>query len=262
MTGRADASEPMDPRTAFEELGRLVLAEQSMQSVLQKVVDLAKQLTAASVEVSIGLMSHDKAASPVYTGPLARDLDESQYGRGYGPCLEAAATGVLVEITDGHAESRWPRYIETFLEHGALSCLAVPVPVLQPMCSALNFYARQAHAFTERDKKIATDFAVYAGVAVANMESLKSMSSLADGLQRAMDSRAVIEQAKGVLIERFKLSPDQAFRMLTDASMRTNVKLRDMADRLVHTREFEPGQLRPDDLPSQEAKPEDEEIGH
>src|SRR3712207_2413031 len=128
MTGPADHSSPPRTRAALDELGRLLLAEQTSPSVLQRIVDLVAQAMPAGAEVSIKLVRDDRPTTAAFTGRLADDLDETQYERGYGPCLDAAIGGQLVEIGDARTENRWPEYLPTFLDRGALSALAAPVP--------------------------------------------------------------------------------------------------------------------------------------
>ena len=81
-------------------------------------------------------------------------------------------------------------------------------------------------------------FAGYAGAALTNMDALQDARDLAENLQKAMEFRSVIEQAKGILIERHKLTAGQAFRLLADASMHSNRKVRDLAEELVRTGEL------------------------
>jgi len=239
MTDRPNGVATLDALTAFEELGRIPLPESSTQEVLQKVAELSKQVLPGSLEVSVTLLSQDRATTAVYTGKLARDLDESQYGRGYGPCLDAAAGGQLVELRDARTELRWPDYAQACVERGSLSSLSVPLPIQRQVSGALNIYAREAAAFSaEETQQLATRFAAYAAVGVANMKAFEDTRSQAVHLQTAMDSRATIEQAKGILMERFKITSDQAFRMLAQASMTRNRKLRDIADTLVETGEL------------------------
>src|SRR3954470_23610153 len=114
---------------AFAELGRIPLAEASLQTVLGKVADLARELLPGLPAVSITLLADDEAETAVATDGLARELDESQYARGYGPCLEAAAGGELVEITDAREEQRWPAYTAQLVTHGVFATLSVPLPV-------------------------------------------------------------------------------------------------------------------------------------
>jgi hypothetical protein len=85
---------------------------------------------------------------------------------------------------------------------------------------------------------VATRFAPYAAVAAGNLYAYQSARDMADNLQTALESRAVIDQAKGILMERYKLTADQAFQLLARASMTTNRKVRDIADHLVRTGEL------------------------
>ncbi len=237
MNGPADRSSPPRTRAALDELGRLLLAEQTGPSVLQRIVDLVAQAMPAGAEVSITLVRGDRPTTAAFTGQLADDLDETQYERGYGPCLDAAAAGQFTEITDARTEDRWPEYVPTFLERGALSSLAAPVPAPH-LTAGLNVYARTARAFTDDDRSALMSFAAYAGAVLTNMDALQDARDLAENMQRAMEFRSVIEQAKGILIERHRLTADQAFRLLTEASMRINRKVRDVAEDLVLTGEL------------------------
>ena len=237
MTGPTDPSSLPRTRAALDDLGQLLLDDHTTPSVLQRVVDLVKQSMPAGVEVSITLIRDERPATGAFTGQLADVLDETQYERGYGPCLEAALGGLFTEIADARSEDRWPDYIPVFLQHEALSALAVPVPVAHPV-AALNVYARTAQAFTDDDRSALVRFAAHAGAALTNMAALQDARDLAENLQKAMKFRSVIEQAKGILMERHKVTPDQAFRLLSNASMHTNRKVRDIAEDLVLTGEL------------------------
>src|SRR3954466_5217211 len=228
-----DRSTSTQETDAFEQLAGIALSEHSLHSVLQTVADLTQDVMPGDIEASVSLLVADKATTVVYTGQLALDLDESQYGRGYGPCLHAAGTGEIVEITDARTEPRWADYMHRAVERGSLSSLSIPLGSPEKMGAALNIYAREPAAFTKESRRTADRFARFAGVAVANMHAYQSARELADNLQAALESRAVIDQAKGVLIERYKLTADQAFKRLAQASMATNRKLRDVAEQLV-----------------------------
>jgi GAF domain-containing protein len=239
VTGSADGLSTPGTRESLDGLARLLLAEENTQSVLQRVVGLARQVVPARAEVSITVVRDERAATAASTGDMARHLDETQYGQGYGPCLEAALGGQSIEVTDGRTESRWPEYMPIFLAFGALSSLAVPVPAAQ-LAAGLNVYAPVAGAFTAEHRHAVAQLAAYAAVALANLDALQDARDQAANLQAAMESRAAIEQAKGILIERFKVTPDQAFRLLTAVSMNTNRKVRDLAEQLVLTGELTP----------------------
>ena len=233
-----DHSTSTHETAAFEQLAAIAPSEHSLHSVLQTVADLTQDVMPGEIEASVSLLVADKATTIVSTGQLALDLDESQYGHGYGPGLHAARTGEIVEIDDARTEPRWADYMQRAVERGSLSSLSVPLGSPEKLGAALNIYAREPAAFDEDSRRIARRFARFAGIAVANMHAYQSARELAGNLQAALDSRAVIDQAKGVLMERYKLSPDQAFQLLARASMGTNRKLRDVAEQLVETGEL------------------------
>ncbi|WP_376708878.1 ANTAR domain-containing protein [Modestobacter marinus] len=223
----------------LEQLGSLSLRDHSMESVLQTVADLVTQVLPGEIEASISLLAGDRAVTSVFTGILALELDESQYGRGHGPCLHAASTGEVVEVTDARTEERWPDYARVAWERGSGSSLSVPLPIQEQVSGALNLYAREPHGFDAAARAAALRFAPYAAVAVSNMHAYESARSMAENLQAALESRAVIDQAKGILMERYKLTADQAFQTMAAVSMRRNRKVRDIAATLVRTGEFE-----------------------
>jgi GAF domain-containing protein len=234
------SQQPVDPAEALERLGRLSLRELSMDSLLQTVADLTKEVMPGNPEASVLLLVKDRPSTVVSTGDLATDLDETQYERGHGPCLHAARTGEVTEISDTRADDRWPDYLPRAVEHGNLSSLSIPLTIDEDsqVTGALNIYARHANAFDETSRSVATRFAPYASVAASNLYAYQSARDMAQNLQAALESRAVIDQAKGILIERYKLTADQAFQLLAQASMKANRKLRDIADDLVRTGEL------------------------
>jgi GAF domain-containing protein len=232
--------QPANAVEALERLGRLSLRELSMDSLLQTVADLTKTVLPGRPETSVLLLVKDRPTTVVHTGQLAVDLDERQYERGHGPCLHAARTGELTEIADTRTETRWRDYTQKAAERGNLSSLSIPLMIDEDeqVSGALNVYARQPDAFDADSRSVATRFGPYAAVAAGNLYAYQSARDMADNLQMALESRAVIDQAKGVLIERYKVTPDQAFQLLARASMAANRKLRDIADHLVQTGEF------------------------
>jgi GAF domain-containing protein len=229
---------------ALDRLGRLNLRDLSMESLLQAVADVAKSVMPGEPEASIFVRAQRQQVTVVTTGDLATRLDEVQYSEGEGPCLHAAASGQLTEIVDTRSETRWPEYARRAAEHGNLSSLSVPLLIDEDgVTGALNIYAREMDAFDEDSRAAATGFAPYAAVAIGNLHAYQSARDMAGNLHAALDSRATIDQAKGILMERHKLTAEQAFQLLAHSSMTTNTKVRDVADHLVRTGELR-GQRR------------------
>src|SRR3954462_11024028 len=247
--GRAvDSRQNSHPSSAeaLERLGGLSLRELSLDSLLRTVAGLAKTVMPGNPETSVLMLFRGDPTTVLSTGQLAVDLDERQYERGHGPCLHAARTGELTEIPDTRTDSRWQDYLRRAVERGNLSSLSVPLAIdeNEQVSGALNIYARQPDAFDEDSRSVATRFGPYAAVATGNLYAYRSARDMADNLQAALESREVIDQAKGVLIERYKLTPDQAFQLRAQASMNANGKVRDIAADLVHTGELPGAQPR------------------
>jgi GAF domain-containing protein len=227
------ASEQLDPTAAFAQLGRINLAQRDLHGVLTEVADLARRTVPGADEVSVTLVRGRAAETAAYTGHLALVLDEWQYQRGVGPCLEAAAGHATVSVPELATDSRWPGWAEHAVAAGARSSLSVGLPIEDQVDAALNLYGKLEAAFDEESVQLAESFAGYAAVALANANLYAVTARLAQQLQTAMVSRAVIEQAKGIVMGRRRCTAEEAFAVLTKVSQDTNRKLRDVAATLV-----------------------------
>jgi GAF domain-containing protein len=230
-TGGADP--PRDPRAAFAELSKIMLGEQQLSETLTRVAELTKQTIPGAAEVSVTLMQDGQAASVVFTGSLAAHLDERQYEAGFGPCMDAALSGATVTIADTAADPTYTDFGRIAHRRGITHTLSIGLPVARKIIGALNIYGTDEGSFDEATEELATAFASYAAVAVANAGVYASTATLAANLQRALQSRAVIDQAKGILMGRHGISADAAFDMLSRESQTTNRRLRDIAGDLV-----------------------------
>jgi GAF domain-containing protein len=223
----------LDPLQAFAELGRVRLGETDFQQLLSRVSELAKQTVPGAAEVSVTLMQDGTATTAVFTGDLALQLDEKQYDEGYGPCLDAAQGGGTLVIGDMRTEKRWPDYTPRAAECGALSSVSVGLAEQHTITGALNVYGDKPQSFTDASVELIETFAGYAAAALANARAYETTAALAAQMERAMSSRAVIEQAKGLLVGQTGCTPAQAFDMLSKTSQTSNRKLRDVAQSIV-----------------------------
>ena len=230
-----DSSSPLpaDAAQAFAELGRITLADHSLDQVMDKIAALSKRVVPGVDEASVTLVDRGRPMTVAFTGQLAMDLDERQYERGSGPCLDGIAAGAVVEIGDMATDTRWPDWTDAARRRGAGSSLTVPVPVQREVGAALNMYSRTPHAFDEHSRELAASLAAYAGVALANMHLYEAQGRVAEQLQTAMASRSVIEQAKGILMGARGCTADEAFDVLVGLSQTSNRKLREVAEALV-----------------------------
>ena len=223
----------MDPAEAFAHLGRIRLSDTTLDGVLTTIAALAKRTIPGAGEVSVTLVRGTGAYTAAFTGDLARRLDEWQYEAGRGPCLDASAAAAAMSVPEMTSETRWPRWAARAREIGVNSSLSIGLPVQDTVTGALNIYATKPHAFDDDAIVLGQTFAGYAAVALANAHLYDTTATLAQQMQAAMDSRAVIEQAKGIIIGDRRCTPDEAFRILTKLSQDTNRKLRDVAAALV-----------------------------
>jgi len=227
--------ELIDPSVAFHELSQILLGS-PLGEVLERVADLAQRTIPGADQVSVTLMDGDRARSVAFTGDLAVHLDERQYDRGFGPCMDAALSGETVEIRDTAAEQTYPDFARQARRAGVTNTLSVGMPIPQRTVGAINIYSTHGRDFDDDAHALAVTFASYAAVALANAALYSSTADLASQMQSAMASRAVIEQAKGMIMARQQCSADEAFALLVRASSTSNRKLRDIAQLIVDQR--------------------------
>jgi len=227
----------MDNLTELHEaLARAVIADREPpDDVLTAITGLARRAMPGTEAASITLIRGDNPFTAAHDGQMALDADELQFERGYGPCVDAGRAGQMFLVDDMRNEQRWPGYAQHAAAHGVLSSLSVPLPFQGATIGALNTYAGRPKAFGEQDVVLAQEIAGWLALVVGSADAAARNSDDLDHLRTAMMSRAFIEQAKGILMERHKVTEDEAFTMLTHASQRTNSKLRDVAAELVRT---------------------------
>jgi GAF domain-containing protein len=227
------AHDPTDAAAAFAELGRIKLGETDLDGVLHHVADLARRTLPGAAQVSITLLRDRGAITAAQTGETSLRLDELQYVRGAGPCLSAATGKTTVEVPDTAADDRWDSWGPEAARAGMGSVLSLSLPIGEAVSGALNVYGAPAGAFDAAAVTLAQTFVRYAAVALANAHLYDTTASLAQHMQAAMESRAVIEQAKGIIMGERRCTADEAFAILTKVSQDTNRKLRDVAAALV-----------------------------
>jgi transcriptional regulator with GAF, ATPase, and Fis domain len=230
---------------AFAQLDAMHLSEQSVDAVLQAVVDLVPQVLPGDVEASVTVLVADRPTTLATSGPLALELDEGQYARGHGPAIQAASRALIVEVADARSEPRWPDHMRRAVELGCLSSLSIPLGSPEQLPAALNLYARQPAAFDEAARENASRFARFAGTAAATMHGYQNARAVADDLQLVLESRAMVDQAKGILVERHQLTPDLAFHLLARAAGRTGRTLPQVAGHLIATGQLLGSPARP-----------------
>jgi GAF domain-containing protein len=193
--------------------------------------------------LSCGMTLRQRGRPPV-TGacsdPLASAADEVQYQTGDGPCLHAMRHAHRVRIHDMWTHGRWPRFEKRAASLGIRSSLSLPLVADGQSVGALNLYSRTPGAFGDEETRRAEKFAGHASGALALALRLASCTDLNDQLRSSMVSRAVLDQAVGVIMATEHCAQDKAFSLLRTVSQNTNVKLRDLAVTIVTSVSGEP----------------------
>jgi GAF domain-containing protein len=219
----------------FTELTRALLAADTVAGALEQVVDAAMAVLPGADFVSITLRSPDGSFhTPVLTHEVAGDLDLAQYRTGEGPCVDCALpTGpALAYSADLAADMKWPQWGPIAVRAGVGSILATTLlpSARPPRCTgALNVYSGQPHGLDKTDHTAALLLATHASLALAHSQAVELAELQAEQMRIALDSRDVIGQAKGILMDRRGITADEAFEMLRRMSQDLNVKLAELA---------------------------------
>jgi GAF domain-containing protein len=225
----------VEVKVLHEELARVVLVGRDLAEVLGDITTIARRAMPGADATSITLIRNDKPFTAAHDGQIALDADELQYQRDYGPCVDAGRSGLLFIIRDMQTEQRWRDYALDTAQHGVRSSLSVPLPFQAATIGALNNYSTRPDAFGEDDVTLGEEIAAWVALAVANASAAASMADDAVNMRAAMIMRGAIEQAKGILMERYKVTDDEAFNLLSRSSQHTGRKLREVAQDLVRT---------------------------
>ena len=183
--------------------------------------------------VGVTVVMEDRPRTAAYTTAGTLEIDAVQYAVGDGPCLDAFRNGRenLVDFAGG--EERWPAFMEGCDIGEVQSLLALPLESGGRRFGALNLYGYARHAFDRTDLVLVRMAAARAADALAAAVQVAGAREVAAQMEQAMASRAVIEQAKGVLMGRHSISEMVAFELLRRQSQEQNLKLRVLAAQLV-----------------------------
>lgn len=214
------------------QLAGVALAQDDLPSTLEEICRIATKIVPGAEGASITTFASGRP-SALGSDDWAKGFDELQYEEHEGPCYDAYRTGNIFRIRDLAAETRWPSWVPRAVERGARSTVSLPMTAEGKVVGALNVYSRDVDAFTAEAVSVAEIAAAHAGLASQVAAAMFGHRDLALQLNEAMRSRAVIEQAKGILMAGRRCDADTAFGLLVELSQRSNRKLRDVAQALV-----------------------------
>ncbi len=218
---------------AFEHYAGILLSPYDVADVLHELVDQAVDVLGVDGAGVCLAGADDRLRFAAATDSDVAVIEEHQVVEDEGPCHDAHATGRIVTSDDLDTEPRWPSYVTVARRRGAGSVAGLPMPVERGRIGALNLYRTDAHAWHERELEVGQLLANMASGYLVNHAELGSRRELAAQLRHALDSRVVIERAKGILSGRHDITPAEAFTRLRSTARRTNTGLHELCHRVV-----------------------------
>ncbi|HEX9232280.1 MAG TPA: GAF and ANTAR domain-containing protein [Jatrophihabitantaceae bacterium] len=200
------------------------------EELLDQVVHLATRLVPGADDAGIALVSDTGLRTCAAAGDAAVAADDIQRALGEGPSQQVIIDGQTLRIADLLTEPRWADFSAQAVQFGVRAVLACPLPMPRKRAGVLSLYSARPGAFDAAAELVVPVFAARAAIAAAYADKVTN-------LHRAIESRQVIGQATGILMERHRLSPKQAFDTMVTASQESHLKLREVALRINETGE-------------------------
>lgn len=236
---------PADLAETFSEVARRLHRAETVEATLQEIAEVACKTVPGCDFAGMCLVRGKSIETPAQTDKAVAELDAIQSEIGEGPCVDAIVEHKTFYVEDLKAETRWPAFATEAVQRGMASMLSFRLFIEENEAGertmgALNLYSRQRAAFDESAREVGLILASHASVALAAAQALAHQKDEVANLHQAVASRDLIGQAKGILMERERLTADQAFDVLRRASQHVNLKLKEVAERVTETGERPP----------------------
>jgi GAF domain-containing protein len=216
-----------DLAQSFDQAARTLNQHRSLDETLQTIVEVACNSVPGFDQVGIStVQKHGKIVTRAFTGDLVPHLDDIQYSLREGPCSAALQGTDTVCVSSLHIEDRWPRYVPEARDAGIRSQMAVKLYLDGDTLGGINFYSTESDEVTHEAQALARLFATHAAIALGHAHERENLT-------QAVQSRQVIGQATGIVMERYQIPEDHAFAFLVRVSSHSNIKMREVAQQLV-----------------------------
>jgi hypothetical protein len=237
---QADAP-PTRLAMVFADIAEQLYEADSFDDVLLRIAEAAVSTIAGCRMASVTLLERSVYQTAASTDPAATAVDQAQYQSHEGPCLDAVDAPMV--YAQSFPDERWPTLASRPTESGVHSAVSYRLAAASSTTAdsgggSLNSYGVIPYAFNDAAQEIGLILAAHASVAARAVDERSTLQSLGRDLKQALLSRDVIGQAKGILMERLEITPEDAFDLLRRSSQHLNVKLRDVARGLAETGEF------------------------
>jgi PAS domain-containing protein len=233
--GRRDSS----IAEAFSQLA-VLSARTDHSHYLTEVARICGQVIAPAAAISVTVGPPADPSVLASDNKLAQGMDALQIQTGEGPCQEAWENGRMVLTNRLDADDRWPNLARLAAPDRVESVLAVPVLVGDDPVGVVNAYATEPDVFVDLDVHTAELLAAAVAAVIHQVNEHERLTNLTGQLEEALTSRAVIDQAKGIIVARYGCDPEQAFQRLVRVSRNQNIKLREVSRILVEQAQHPP----------------------
>jgi GAF domain-containing protein len=233
MAEAATRPQPVDMCDVARALVAIVLADNSVESVLELLVALATTTMASADAASISIARAHSSETLTATSESCRVIDEVQYRTGQGPCVAAIRDGQRHSVAIVADSAQWPEFSIEAAGLGVRAMLATPLRAGGRIVGALNMYSMSHDEFGPVDVERAQEFADHIAVVLTNSDAFVAATELNVQMQDAMTTRSMIGQAQGLIMGRHACTANDAFARLRTTSQHTNRKLREVAQQMV-----------------------------
>lgn len=232
---------------AFAQIAEHLYEADTFDEVLSRIAQAAVSTVVGCQLASVTMREDGVFCTVASTHAAATEVDHAQYQVREGPCLDAVDDAIV--YAPAFPDNRWPRLGSRPTGSGVQSVVSYRLAAAAPLTDSslggsLNSYGTSPHAFDVEAREIGLVLAAHASVAARTVRERTALEQLGTQLHEALSSRDVIGQAKGILMERLRITPEDAFDALRRASQRLNLKLREIAQKLAETGEFADGSDR------------------
>jgi GAF domain-containing protein len=219
--------------SALEDLADVLSCEEDLPTLLQRVCQQALHAVPEAHMASVSLLRDGGPETVAATAEHAVEIDRAQYSAGEGPCLEAARTGRIVRVTVRETRDVFPDFVAAAGQAAVASYPSAPLFIDREYQGSLNMYGEEPHGFGELDAALLELYTTAAEAALRTARRYLQAREQAEQLRRALTTRAVIDQAKGVIMAARRVTADEAFTLLVEQSQKQNIKVRDLAQQFI-----------------------------
>jgi GAF domain-containing protein len=222
-----------DLAASLARLARLLTGHRPLRDTLTFIAEYAVQAIPGADGAGLTMLEDDRAQTVVASAEFVHAVDDVQYGLGEGPCLLAVSSQQTQTSGSLGGDKRWPRFGPRIGRMGVHSVLSLPLLLPDQVVGAMNVYAHAKNAFDSDAVRIGELFARPAAVSVHNAQVLGQSRRLAEQLTEALTSRAIIDQALGIIRSRTGASAEEAFDKLRTMSQSQHSKVAEVSRVLV-----------------------------